>query len=1569
MPRWVLLLICPAVAVGVADQDTPPPSRATTSPVIALPAPEPVEDPFPIRRLRASESQLPEVLKQLDAGPLIRLPRAEFEARVRTASRAVAEARVVPRITGAEFRATLIDEELVGTATLQVVNPSRQPRLLPLEPLRVAVRRATWDKDREAILGVPAGGTGAGVWVDRPGSQTLRFDWTATGTTEPGERRFELHLPTTPTATLDLELPADRVPTASPEVLLTGPFPLPGQPARARWHIRFGGRSRLEFAVRPAVNPVVAATAALVARYDLAPGQVACTFEYDLRPARGTVGEWTFNLDPGLRVTDVVVNNRAAWVVESVGWWTDARRLRVTLRQPGAGGKVTVSAVALFPTPPAGGGVTLPMVRPVGGYLDEETLEVRLAAGLKLNSWDPGDYRLTDSLSFADHVRILTLRGTLAAATVDRPFRRPPTLRAVAVESDFTTTEQVTWQFDAGGIAAVVRVGVLVRRGALFQLAVKAPDGYTLRRVGAVPEALVAYSGFAARTATAEFARPLTAGDSAELTFEFRGPALAPGSHQLPFPAFTPLGTSERDGVLGLCPGSHWRIEARPGPGSFPVGWLDLGVPEPPSGAVAAFRYQGGDPDGLATLTPVQPRPAAPVATLPPPQPGTAEPPPASTRWAFEGVYLVTVVRSLSDVLVVFGGTATAVGGRSIPVRLPAGAELRAAGIGGRWLEPGTGLVNADNVVNLPCPKSGPLRFEVRYRLPVESGVPAGVVRSPEPELPEPAGEVRRWWAFSPQTLPGWPVRVWEHGRTTDLPGLLGDSPLTAVTGVIVSRSPVEAVRVGPRPLADALGFGMAAAIALLSWAAGRRPHPAYPLLTVGGLLVIGVAALLGPPWWQRAAAIPLIVGLIAAAGMIVVRGHRSLTPLAAVVLLGGLLTWSSTAAQPLAPAVVVLLPADAAGRETVVAPKAVVDRLDAVAAPTSPGVILTAAGYSVRIDHMSARVTAKFTAHAPSGDDSAATLPLADARLEHVRVNGKEAFPGVQRPGVYRVPLPGSGPFEIEVQFAVPVSGTGPDRELRFGVPECPFTHLTADLPPSARQPQVVGRIGRQTTISGEKRVRVEADVGTVRMVQLRWRDGPGGAAAVRVREGCVWDVSEAEAQLTACYLVRIEQGTVSSLQFELPAELDAQSVAVRPLDPATTVGLRDWSVSPDQNGYRPLRIEFQGPTAGRILVVLTCDRRTTITRQPVLRFPRVVLPGDQSEPDAVYGLRARGVVIEELPRSGVIDFTPDALTRDFAAVAELRLDPAVPVRVFRPVPGAVPELRPTLRVAGEPPAVTLDTTWHVGPHRADAVGMVRWLGKDAMPLLEFGVPGVRVTEVRGAEVSGWSQDGSRVQVWLRRGGREGEVEWRGTLAIAPPRATTPPVFDAVTPRVIHLRLVADTLRLRPADGWAARVERAQGWDVESTADGFTFRATGTAAPPVRLVLTPASPTNRPDDNGWFVSKSGETVIPPPREVLVDPMPAVVTAAELPQPRWVWPVSTAVVWTVGIAGLAVLVVRFPHSTWPEQIALLGGLFGAAVVGHWWVAAAAWLAARLAWLVERTIRGCPATTGPLMGSR
>ena len=97
-----------------------------------LPAADDVADPFPIRRVRVTEEQLPDAIKGLDAGVLVRLPRDEFEARVRKAGRVAAEARITPRVAEASYTATLTGDDLTGTAEWVVVNPCGRPAALTL---------------------------------------------------------------------------------------------------------------------------------------------------------------------------------------------------------------------------------------------------------------------------------------------------------------------------------------------------------------------------------------------------------------------------------------------------------------------------------------------------------------------------------------------------------------------------------------------------------------------------------------------------------------------------------------------------------------------------------------------------------------------------------------------------------------------------------------------------------------------------------------------------------------------------------------------------------------------------------------------------------------------------------------------------------------------------------------------------------------------------------------------------------------------------------------------------------------------------------------------------------------------------------------------------------------------------------------------------------------------------------------------------------------------------------------------------------------------------------------------
>ena len=80
----------------------------------------------------------------------------------------------------------------------------------------------------------------------------------------------------------------------------------------------------------------------------------------------------------------------------------------------------------------------------------------------------------------------------------------------------------------------------------------------------------------------------------------------------------------------------------------------------------------------------------------------------------------------------------------------------------------------------------------------------------------------------------------------------------------------------------------------------------------------------------------------------------------------------------------------------------------------------------------------------------------------------------------------------------------------------------------------------------------------------------------------------------------------------------------------------------------------------------------------------------------------------------------------------------------------------------------------------------------------------------------------------------------------------------------------------------------------------------------------------------------------------------------------------SVVAWAAAAVALFALFVALPRSTWPEQLGLAGGLFGAAVAGGWWVGLPVLALARVGWLaglVRRVTRPSPLGQSRLMSDR
>lgn len=1445
-----------AVTAGPNLADPPPETSSPDTPRS--------EDPIPLRRLRVTPEQLPSVLKQLDLGPMRRLPREELEQQLRAARQVLEEARRVPFLSDLRLTAVLEGNDLTGQAECEIINPATSPRLMVLEPLRVALSGAIWSDGRPAVVGTPGGAGPVAVWVERSGSQVLRCDWSAAGIVTLDERRFELRWPVATTALLELDLATELVPVAGGDALVTGPFPA-STPRQQRWRVRFSGRSRLDLSIRPATTSAPLTTVESRCRFELQGVNLSCTYEFDLRPVRGNISSWTFHFDPSLRVLDVISTPRSTWTVQSSSSSKPSSRLLVTLSPTSSAVRLLIQAVA---TLPSAGKFTLPFVRLQESVLLRETVDIRIAPEWKLQHFTPGDYRLAQASVASDQTHQLLLQGSWLPVGVSRPSRQPPLLEVIPAEATVATTyEYLTWHLQGTTARLSARIRLQVKREPLFQFRCRYPEGYELRRVTAGGENPLTHVDPKQRLITLEWLHPVPAGQAVEWQAEWvaRTPIITDGVSTIPFPAITPLNVRERNGMLAIVSASPGSGRAIPGPGTEKLGWLDWDFAPPPPQAHTVLRYRGGDVRGywIPTFPPTSEAPPT-LPTAPVLSPSLL--PDASPQYQLQDTFLMLLLHEEERLWVVAGATVqpgAAVGPPSdliaLPVTLDPSVRLETIGIEGQWLSPSACSRDENGRWLIPLPATrDPIRVILRAQCPLPRYGLWSRLTPPLLQWDQQTPELCH--LFLPKNVLPLSLPEGEHASPPahTFPALAEVLPVD-LNGSWWTLSMTSRVWLGSAETATVLGLLMAGiGLATLGFLGNRR----WIILGMLGLAGAGLAiALLVPPWWRHGAVIggglTLLTGLATTGLRRLVWSVMALV--AAILLLSQEACPMHLSAQspsyPSAMTTVLLLPPDAQGREEVLVPLSLWDQL-ARLRPSPPRWILTSAHYEVFLDSVTARVEARWVVHVLDRPDTPFVIPLGDVRLESVRIHDTIGYPVLVRPGVYALELPAKGRQEIRAQFVLSTSGTA-ERELRFGAIECPQTTVTVHAERNLRQLYFPGRVGRWSLDTRSPTQRVQAELGSVRQVILRWREEGGGTAQLRLREAGLWDLHPQGATLTAAYGLEILGGSLTHLELQIPEETEVLHLAIRSPEGGEDSILRNWSLAPPQGGWRRLRIDWRSPATGRWLLVLQAAPRFPISRSPLLRFPRIRQSG-VSEADTFYALRLREVSLESLQRHGLIDFSSDAFFQVFSTVPELRLDPAQTLRVFRPLGPAAAELRPTLRLPAEL-SVHSHTTWDIArlsptspagtdssppPLLAFATGQIRWKDSPTPGYLAWALPGVSVQEIRGPDVADWSASQGVVHIWFKRPITEGAVQWYGTFH---PTAGTP--FDLPLPRPLELALWHEEWHVRPEENMHLSWERLRGWTPkeppDATSAGYTAPASRQPPPPPRLLVQP--PTFQP--------------------------------------------------------------------------------------------------------------------------
>lgn len=1324
MARLPLVVVLIAFAAGFAPGQSLPSAITLVGGLHALALRESAKlpDPFPIRRVLLPENAPLPVAP--DGDPFRKMSREEFERLVRAAARNVP---ANPKLARAEYRATLTDDSLAGTGEWLFASDSDGS--FALEPLRIAVRGAKWADGREATIA----GSPAKLWVERRGRPAVAFDWSARGAEEPGAVRFNLGVPAAPLAVLELELPADRIPTAKSGALLAGPIARPGN--RAAWRFAFGGESTLEFAVRlPAAGrPAPFATFARTAKVDLSPGLASIACDFEIAPLRDAPSSLEFLIDGGLVVSEVSAVGLANWRVEGP-------RLLLAFREPFAGGKVAVAAVA--PLPADGQPWTVPNVHPAAGSTTVDLVELLVGPDLKWEGCAPGDYRAIRT-STSDRGLALSLRGTLPAE--GHPKRQSPSLRLRGAGAEFATVETLDWRIEPDRTHLTARIRAAVTRGPLARLVVRVPPGVTpFAAVVAPDDPTATLTALGDNLWAIEPTQPVPAGESLDVRLELRGPAPkfdAAGTAALVLENPSPVGATKRDGSATVKIASNLR------------GWLSHPAGDPSESGTLSFKYIRDEAIQLALARrkipePDRPEPASPKAV--------------GRGWQFSDLEATATVDPDGAVRVELAGRIRSAVSRTLPVTLPPAATVESARIEGKWAD----LATADGTARLPVPEpdADGIAFVLAYRLP-PSGSWNRSIAEFRPELPD-APPIRARLAAGPH-FRAWPTL----DETTDS------------TAILI-----------PARWLIAAGFGLAAilfgfAVAQFLREPVSRMARSFAFLAVAAL---GSAAWLAPPGWLAVVGPPLAVALVGLIAMNLRTGRAAALALA-------LLPAGTGVAQAPAVATVYFLAEspDDPNRLAALVPRSVLDRLAALAAPHRPALLLTDAEYAGSEADGVARFDATWRIDVTRAGVHEFELPLAGVKLDGMTLDGAAAFPDAAKPGRYKLMIAGVGSHVLKAAFAVPTTTNGGDREARFGIPDLPSTRVSLALPASGRTPELVGRTGGQAVVREGERSLLKADIGPGTALAIRWRDAAAAAPVATVLEATVWDVNETRAEAVAAFLHRVERGALSRLVFDLPAGLEPGQFAVRELDaPAgSSNGLKDWTLESAPAGTR-LTLVLRQPARGQIATTFRLVPREGPTARPTLAVPRAAT-GDVTA--SYLGVRLAGVAAEAWQNQNLIDVPADAVGREFAALPDFEFDRTLARSLRREGPN-VPLARPTLRTPASPVPVSNELIWSLGS-RAEVVGSAQWTGT-ALPVVECDLPaGVTVADVSAADLAAWERAGNRLRVWFKSDVRDPSVKWTGHWpAFDPANAVELPAVAGSTVRVRPVEGAALTVANLPA-------------------------------------------------------------------------------------------------------------------------------------------------------------------------
>lgn len=535
-------------------------------------------DPFPIRRMLVPSSKIASEIEKLNQGPTVVVPYDELQRRI--AALAQPARSDSPHLIKASYTAELSGRSLINGRAQWTIRNSLESTWMPLSRLGLAVSKPRID-GADATLGESSGQPG--LWLDRPGTANLTFDWSLRGTPSMSGLAFEFALPAAPVSTLELRLPGDTAPVSQQShVLIAGPFDAETPKLRI-WRLQVTGKGVFELLLRP--TSVTAGSGSLIAAVEAVhthqPALLNADFDWQIDVLHHPVQELTFEIDSRLQPYDVSIKGP-----EIREWQTREEKrdkggpvhvLTLRFREPFVGSIPGCKIKCWAPSSP--GMATNPGMRLRHAAGRNEKLTLVYHPDLLLESWEPGRFRLASSNAGIDQSLMLTLFDSFP----NGPLETRPRYEFRSQEAAFAVTETNRWRLGPTVQSLDLDLRIDVSRGKLFQLALKLPAGkWKAEKVRTEPANLIRSWTVLGTTLLVDFKQGIDPKTDAKVLADLVSESsLDSSASELDFPDAEPMHAAVRIGTLAFEIDPVWNALV-----------IRNSVPAAPALAAEEFRFE-----------------------------------------------------------------------------------------------------------------------------------------------------------------------------------------------------------------------------------------------------------------------------------------------------------------------------------------------------------------------------------------------------------------------------------------------------------------------------------------------------------------------------------------------------------------------------------------------------------------------------------------------------------------------------------------------------------------------------------------------------------------------------------------------------------------------------------------------------------------------------------------------------------------------------------------------------------------------------------------------------------------